>query len=259
VGEEINTQVGYLCGLSRKLPDPLSVIIQALSAAGKTSLLDAILAFTPPEDRVKYTMLTGQALFYMGETDLVHKILAIVEEEGAEEATYAIKIMQSEKELCIASTGKDSKTGRHSTQEYRVMGPCSIFLTTTAAELDEELNNRFFVLTANANREQTQAIHKMQRENETLEGLLRREDRERITKLHQNAQRLIKPLMVVNPYASHLTFLDTQLRTRRDHAKYLILIKSIALLHQCTNIKGRSRRRRTKARHTNTSRSRWKI
>jgi hypothetical protein len=39
-------------------------------------------------------------------------------------------------------------------------------------------------------------------------------------------------LKVVNPYAERLTFLDEQTRTRRDHRKYLALIRTIALLHQ---------------------------
>ncbi len=38
--------------------------------------------------------------------------------------------------------------------------------------------------------------------------------------------------MIVNPYAKRLTFLDNQLRTRRDHLKYLGLIRSMSLLHQ---------------------------
>ena len=39
-------------------------------------------------------------------------------------------------------------------------------------------------------------------------------------------------MFVANPYARELTFLDSQTRTRRDHMKYLTLIRSIALLHQ---------------------------
>ena len=35
--------------------DPLAVMIQSSSAAGKTSLMDAVLAFAPEEDRVKYS------------------------------------------------------------------------------------------------------------------------------------------------------------------------------------------------------------
>jgi hypothetical protein len=42
----------------------------------------------------------------------------------------------------------------------------------------------------------------------------------------------LKPVLVVNPYARELTFLDGQTRTRRDHTKYLTLIRAIALLHQ---------------------------
>ena len=45
--------------------------------------MDAILGFVPEEERVQYSAMTGQSLFYMGETDLKHKVLAIVEEEGA--------------------------------------------------------------------------------------------------------------------------------------------------------------------------------
>jgi hypothetical protein len=81
-------------------------------------------------------------------------------------------------------------------------------------------------------REQTRAIHHLQRECETLEGLLARQDRERILKVHRNAQRLLRPILVANPYARALTFLDDRTRTRRDHMKYLTLIRSVALLQQ---------------------------
>ncbi len=232
VGEETNKLVGYLAATSRKLDEPLAVILQSSSAAGKSSLMEAVLALMPEEERVQYSAMTGQSLFYMGESDLAHKILAIVEEEGAERASYALKLLQSEGELTIASTGKDPATGRLVTQEYRVEGPVMIFLTTTAIEVDEELLNRCIVLTVDEGREQTRAIHELQREAQTLEGLLAKHDRNKIRKLHQNAQRLLRPLAVVNPHARELRFLDHQTRTRRDHTKYLGLIRAIALLHQ---------------------------
>jgi hypothetical protein len=72
----------------------------------------------------------------------------------------------------------------------------------------------------------------VQREGQTVEGLLRRQDRNAILAVHRNAQRLIQPLFVVNPYARELTFQDSQTRTRRDHMKYLTLIRTITLLHQ---------------------------
>jgi len=233
VGEETNKLVGYLAAVSRLLDRPLAVIVRALSAAGKSALMDAILALVPSEQRVKYSALTGQALYYLGgETSLQHKILAIVEEEGAEKASYALKLLQSEGELSIASTGKDPHTGRMVTQEYRVEGPVMIFLTTTAVDLDEELLNRCVVLTVDESREQTAAIHAAQRRAETIHGLVDDEARAAVLALHRAAQRLLRPLKVVNPYAEKLTFLDDRTRTRRDHKKYLTLIRTIALLHQ---------------------------
>lgn len=232
VGERVNKLVGYLAALSRKLDEPLAVIIQSSTAAGKTSLMDAVLSFVPPEDVVKYSAMTGQSLFYMGETDLQHKILAIVEEEGAERASYALKLLQSEKELTIASTGKDASSGRMTTHEYHVKGPATIFLTTTSVQVDEELLNRCLVLTVSDDRAQTKAIHQAQRQRQTLAGLLSQRERQQRRTLHRNAQRLVRPLLVVNPYAESLTFLDDKTRTRRDHVKYLTLIRTVALLHQ---------------------------
>ncbi len=232
VGEETNKLVGYLAAVSRKLDQPLAVIVQSTSAAGKSALMEAVLAFVPPEERVKYSALTGQALYYLGEANLKNKILAIVEEEGAEKASYALKLLQSEGELTIASTGKDPTTGRMETQEYRVEGPVMIFLTTTAVDIDEELLNRCLVLTVDEGREQTAAIHRLQRERETLAGLLRKEARNQVLATHRAAQRLLRPLAVVNPFAEQLTFLDDRTRTRRDHGKYLALIRCVALLHQ---------------------------
>ena len=232
VGEETNKLVGYLACVSRKLDKPLAVIIQSSSAAGKSSLMDAILQLIPEEERVQYSAMTGQSLFYMGETNLKHKILAIAEEEGASRAAYALKLLQSDGSLTIASTGKDPVTGNLITQQYRVEGPVMLFLTTTAIDIDEELLNRCLVLSVNESREQTRAIHAQQRARRTLAGLQAKVERDRLIRAHANAQRLLRPLAVINPYAEALTFLDSKTRTRRDHEKYLSLIDSIALLHQ---------------------------
>jgi DNA primase len=232
VGERTNKLIGYLAAVSRKLAGPLAVVVQSASAAGKSSLMDAVLAFMPEEERIRYSAMTGQSLYYLGQTQLKHKILAIAEEEGVRRAAYALKLLQSEGELTIASTGKDPVSGNLITQEYRVEGPVMIFLTTTAIEIDEELLNRCLVLSVDEGREQTQAIHRRQRAKRTLEGLMAREERDYVCARQQNAQRLLRPLAVVNPYADQLTFMDDRTRTRRDHEKYLTLIDTIALLHQ---------------------------
>jgi DNA primase catalytic core len=237
VGERTNKLVGFIAAVSRKLDRPLAVVVQSSSAAGKSSLMDAVLAFMPEEERIKYSAMTGQSLFYMGETNLKHKILAIVEGEGVKSASYALKLLQSEGELTIASTGKDPQTGNLVTQEYHVEGPVMILLTTTAIEIDEELLNRCLVLSVDESREQTEAIHRLQRERRTLTGLVNGERKQRIHAQHRHAQRLLRPLKVLNPYADQLTFLSDKTRTRRDHEKYLTLIDTIALLHQYQRVR----------------------
>ena len=132
MGEPANALAAYLACVSRKLIAPLAVLIQSTSAAGKSILMDTLLALVPEEDRVHYSAMTGQSLFYLGETDLKHQILAIAEEEGVRQAAYALKVLQSQGELTIASTGKDPATGMLVTQQYRVEGPVMLFLTTTA-------------------------------------------------------------------------------------------------------------------------------
>ncbi|MDO5505075.1 MAG: DNA primase [Pseudoxanthomonas suwonensis] len=232
VGEDGNALVGYLAAVSRKLDKPLAVLIQSTSAAGKSTLMDALLSLMPEHDRVHYSAMTGQSLFYIGEGDLKHKILAIAEEEGVRQAAYALKLLQSQGELTIASTGKDPVTGKLVTEEYRVEGPVMLLLTTTAIDIDEELLNRCVVLTINESREQTAAIHARQRQARTLAGLLAGKDAERIRDVHRAAQTLLRPVAVVNPYAEALTFRSESTRMRRDHAKYLTLIDAIAFLHQ---------------------------
>lgn len=232
VGEATTVLVAYLAAVSRKLDSPLAVLVQSTSAAGKSSLMEAVLGLVPPEDRVSFSAVTGQSLFYVGEHDLAHRVLSVAEEHGAARAAYALKLLQSEGELSIASTGKDAGSGRLVTQTYRVAGPVALFLTTTAADLDEELTNRCVVLAVDEDRAQTRAIHDAQRQRQTLRGLLADAERDAVIKLHRDAQRLLEPVAVVNPFAPQLGFPDGRTRTRRDHVKYLTLIRTVALLHQ---------------------------
>lgn len=232
VGETNNLLLGYLVAISRKLAHPLAVIVQSSSAAGKSSLMKAVLSFVPDEDQHAFSAMTGQSLYYVGGTSLRHKVLAIAEEAGAERASYALKLLQSEGVITIASTGKEPGSGRLVSQEYRVEGPVAIFTSTTNIEIDDELLNRCLVLMVDESPEQTARIHAQQRHQMTLQGLLAHEARAEIVSLHQNAQRLLRPAKVVLPDADILSFPDLRVRARRDHRKLLGLVEVVALLHQ---------------------------
>jgi DNA primase catalytic core len=233
VGEKTALTVGYLVTISRLLPDPLGLLIVSRSGAGKSGLQDSLCDFVPPEMLAKFTRVTGQALFYKEEESLMYKVLAIDEERGAADATYSLRILQSEQELSTATTGTDAQTGKHQTEERKVKGPVAIVFTTASAEaLDYETRNRFVQVGIDESTEQTRRILARQREAQTLDGLLARKEAEALRRKHHTMQRLLRPLEVIIPQARSLTFPDNLLQMRREHRKYLTLIKAVALLHQ---------------------------
>ena len=231
VGESTNKLVGYLAATSRKLKTPLAIVIQSSSSAGKTSLMDAILDMMPPEDINRLSGLTGRSLYYLHSDDIRHKILAICEDQGIREASYALKILQSDGELRQLTTERGND-GRMKAIQYHVEGPTQIMLTSTAMDIEEELVNRCLVLTVDETKHQTDAIQSKQRESFTTNVASNNDRSEQLRRLHQNAQRLLRPLKVHNPYAMQLTFPNHKTRMRRDHLKYLNVINTIALLHQ---------------------------
>ena len=231
-GEKTNLLCGYIAATSRLLSVPLHVLFHSSSAAGKSTVMNAILSFMPDEVVIQYSALTGQALFYMQSKDLKHKILALAEDEGAQRARYIIKMLQTEGKASIASTIKDPETGKLIAEEYRIEGPLSVFSTSTALFIDEELLNRNLVLAADESIEQTERIFETQRQFETEEALELTETRDKIRRIHKNAQRLLKPIRVINPFARDTKFPSSRSRLRRDHGKFLALIRTITLLHQ---------------------------
>ncbi len=232
VGEEQNLLACYLAVVSRKTPRPLGVVIQSSSAAGKSTLADAVLGLVPEEDRVSFSAITGQALYYVGEHDLAHKVLAIAEHEGATRAAYALKLLISDGRLAIGTTGKDPTSGRLATRTYHVAGPVALVITTTQTELDPELANRCLVLSVDEEPAQTRAIFAAQRRNASLAGLTGRPDGEDIVRRHHVAQALLEPLHVVVPETLASPMSRATVRARRDHMKWIGLVSASALLHQ---------------------------
>jgi DNA primase len=164
--------------------------------------------------------------------DLRHTIMAIEEDVGAERAAHIIKMLKTEGRAKLISTIKDPQSGMMNATDFEILGPIVFFLTSTALTIDEEVWNRDLVLSADESREQTRRILEMQRFLQTKEGWRMRADRERTRTLHRNAQRLLKPYRVVNPFAGELRFPDHRHRLRRDHDKYTGLIAAVTLLHQ---------------------------
>ncbi|MFO7899035.1 MAG: DNA primase [Planctomycetota bacterium] len=232
VGEEANKLLCYLAVTSRKMSEPLCVLILSSSGAGKTALQDSVCGFVPPEDLVKLTSLSGKALFYKDRMSLKHKVLALEEGAGAEDASYAIRNLISAGELVVEAAMKDPASGRITTMTNRVEGPTDILMTTTNPEIDPETKSRFIVTAVDESREQTRAILAFQRCREGLDGLFTSRAVDDTLKRHRDFQRLLKPLSIVNPIHGELSYGDDRLQGRRDQPKYLALIRAVAFLRQ---------------------------
>jgi hypothetical protein len=232
VRERKNKLLLYLLMTSRLLDNPLHAIIISRSGAGKSQLVDIVEKLCPPEELESISDLSPQALFYVGQDDLKHKLLVIGEKEGSKGSDYPLRELISKKSISKAIPMKDQTTGQIRTVNIKVNGPIALVETTTNGEINPENLNRCFVVGIDESEEQTRLIHARQRDKYTVDGYLNRRELARITEKHIYAQRLLQPVMVFNPYAPLLTFPSAKLKTRRDNEKLLRLITVICFLHQ---------------------------
>lgn len=232
VGERANKLLSYLAMTSRKMPRPLAIMNLSGSGTGKSALQDATVAFCPPEEVEKRTNISAKALFHREKDSLRHKFLAFEEGKGVESAAYPLRILISTGELTTEVATKDPASGRLIAVTNHVRGPVAVSLTTTQSDADAETRSRFFVISADESPEQTEAILESQRQQHTLEGIKSAEARAAIYRRHHAFQRLLRPLLVLNPHAARLCGMQSQITARRDQPKLLGLVSAVAFLRQ---------------------------
>ncbi len=232
IGEGANKGLAYLVAVSRKLPEPLSAIVLSRSAAGKSALLRLIERLTPPEEMLALSSFTPQALYYLPTSSLKNRLLLIEERHGSAPADYSIRELQTRRVLRKGVPAKDPASGMMRTNLVEVEGPVAVIESTTDPEIDPENENRCLILHVDESREQTGRVLASQRREATLVGMKRTARTEEIVRAHFAAQRLLRPLPVVIPYAERMVFPSGRLRYRRDQAKFLGLVRAVASLHQ---------------------------
>jgi len=232
VRERKNKILLYLIMTSRLMDNPLHGILISRSGAGKSLLVEITEQLCPPEDVESVSDISAMALYYYGEDDLKNKFIVIGEKEGSDKADYPLRELITRRSITKAIPMKDQVTGEIKTVSITVNGPISLAETTTSSNINPENLNRCFVLSIDESEEQTRLIHKFQRKNYTLNGYLQKRELIKILEKHVFAQRLLKPVLVFNPFAEALTFPSSSLKTRRDNEKFLRLINVICFLYQ---------------------------
>jgi len=229
IGEITNKQILYLSFTSRLFDEGISNVIKGDSSSGKSTLVKAVINLFPESEYMEFTSISPQALYYMNELDLSHKILIIFEAHGSEKADYPIRSSISEGELRLLVTTKNKDTNSFEAKEIVIPAKgLSYVETTTKSRINPENQTRLFDLYLDNSEDQTRRV--IVSKTKILDKeLLNKENR-----VFQVLQLLLEKYEVYIPYAEILAnlFPINKVRVRRDFPRFLTLIKVSCLLHQ---------------------------
>jgi hypothetical protein len=238
VGERDLALTIYLAGMSRLLNNPLSAIVRGPTSSGKSYIVTKAAQMFPPDQVIRATKMTPQALFY-AETDLSHKFIiggerSRLHDDAAAEATSALRQLQSEGRITKLVT-KRQEGGRFCSRLVEKDGPIAYIETTTLTdpEIFVEDLNRVLLLRTDESEAQTRAVinHAARSYNAEVPPA---DVTYRIIEKHRVFQRMLKRCCVSIPFAEKLVAAlpARKVETRRIANQVLGAVEAVALLHQ---------------------------
>jgi DNA-binding transcriptional ArsR family regulator len=229
-GEPENALILLLAMTSRKTPDPISVICLARSGSGKSYLMEKVANCMPEEDKREHTQFTGNAFYYFKRHEISGKVFLIEDLEGALNALFPIRELQSKKRISKTITQK-GRDGKPHTVTLIVEGPVSVIACTTKESVYEDNANRSILIYLDDSKEQDERIMDYQKKKRA--GLIDSfKEKEIQTKLQQ-MQKALEPIKVVNRYAPLIDLPENFPKKRRALPIILNVIEAITFYHQC--------------------------
>lgn len=229
IGEEVNRLLMYIIFTSRQREQPLHVISLGSSGTGKTHLQEKVGELIPEEERVSITTLSENAFYYFGKQELKHKVILIEDLDGAENALYPLRELQTKKRIVKTIASKNNK-GETQTKYLVVEGPVCVAGCTTKEQIYEDNANRSFLLYLDESQEQDNKIMGYQRQISS--GEINFYEQKEIQEFLQNTQRILQPIRVINPYANKLNLPQSVFKPRRTNNHYLQFIEAITFYYQ---------------------------
>ncbi len=233
VGEERAAKLTYLVLTSRLLDRPISAAIKAPSSSGKSYLAHRVLSFFPTSAAYQLSAMSQKALAYSQEP-VRHRTIVVAEASGLADGlgAYLMRSLISENRINYETVviGAQGPEAKHIIRE----GPTNLFVTTTAFQLDPELETRLLSIPIDDGPDQTKAVmlaHADLRANPQASAV---PDLSPWIALQEWLT--LGELRVVVPYARQLAdaIPPVALRLRRDVPMILGLIETHAILHQVT-------------------------
>lgn len=249
VGESRTKMLIFLLLLSKDFPsktgrpgwnikgDPMSqnIILSSDSSSGKSYIAKRILELMGEEgeDYFVFSRITQNALNYYTEINMDGKIIMIEEMQGLDQNTSQLRIWMSEGKLDLNSVEeyKDEEGNKKLKNNTKTtMGQPSFITSQAEGVIENQLNNRTWVLSTDISRKQTKEILGYQDDIAMGDYISTKEKVRQI----KEALKLLKQYHFIVPYADHeiLNIPLDDVRSRRDYMKFLSLIMCSAYLHQ---------------------------
>ena len=229
IGEEVNRLLMYIIFTSRKREQPLHVIGLGSSGTGKTHLQEKVGELIPEEERVSITTLSENAFYYFGKQELKNKVILIEDLDGAENALYPLRELQTKKRIVKTIASKNTK-GETQTKYLVVEGPVCVAGCTTKEHIYEDNANRSFLIYLDESTIQDEKI--MQYQRQLSAGEINTYEQKEIQEFLQNTQRVLKPITIRNPFANKLNLPQSVFKPRRTNNHYLQFIEAITFYYQ---------------------------
>ncbi len=229
VGEQKNGLLLFFLYLSRLFDEPLHAIIFGKSGSGKTYLQTKVSECLPEESVRTITSLTENTLYYSAKDFWKHKVLLIEDLEGVYNAFLPLREFMSKQSISKLTTDKDAK-GNNVQKVLMVEGPICVSGATTQGNIYEDNANRSFLLHIDETLQHMKDVMNYQRRLQA--GLINEQEQNGYRQILKNAQRLLRKVKVINPYAPELDIPDCVFKKLRTNMHYLKLIEIITFYHQ---------------------------
>jgi hypothetical protein len=183
----------------------------------------------PPESKIEITAFSANSLYYFKSAELQHKVLLIEDLDGAQQALYPLRELQSKQKLNKVISLKDSK-GEIKKQSYTAESAVCVAGCTTKESIYEDNANRSILIYIDNSEKQDERIIAYQQQLSA--GTINLFEEEKWKKLFINIQRLVVTHKVYNPYATMLQVPSLVFKKRRANAMYLKFIEVVTLYNQ---------------------------
>lgn len=228
VGEENNRILCYLNSISYISLTPLHTIIQSDSSTGKSHMIHAIADLIPENDRKSLGVVTRSGFKGQRDGQLVRKLITIEDWAGLDkEAEYQLRELQTNKRLGVLS---GDRGGYRGSDEFVVEAHCSTLSATTKQRIFKENENRCFIIKLDDSEDQIERI--MDFASKKKAGLIDMEEYYHRRQVLHDMIGLLKPLEVVNPFATEIKPPKGCKDRTRLHVQILGLVDMMTFLHQ---------------------------